>query len=314
MHTENAFHQLASSCADQTANAQNLAFADLQADALDLVVCANDVLCLESDFADRCFQLGIYVGDFTANHHLDQLVFGQILGFASADVLTVAVNTDPVADREDLCHTMGNVDDRNALFLQAANVLEQQLHFALGDGGGGLVHDDDLGVDRDGLDDLDQLALCNGQVAQGLLGRHVQAALFNQALCLFDLGLLVDQTIFPQFAADKNVFIHGHIQDGIQLLVDHCHTHVHCLFGIGYNVGFSVKEDLTAGIFGIDTHQNLHQGGFTGAVFSHESMDFTRFDLQLYMIKRNNTRESFADIFHFKHIFHAGSPLLYVKF
>ena len=41
-------------------------------------------------------------------------------------------------------------------------MLEQQFDLAVGDGGCRLVHDDDLGVNGNCLDDLDQLALGNG--------------------------------------------------------------------------------------------------------------------------------------------------------
>ena len=41
-------------------------------------------------------------------------------------------------------------------------MLEQQLDLAVGDGGCRLVHDDDLCVNGNCLDDLDQLALGNG--------------------------------------------------------------------------------------------------------------------------------------------------------
>ena len=93
--------------------------------------------------------------------------------------------------------------------------------------------------------------------------------------------------------------------------MNHRHAHVHGLFGIGCVIGFSVEEDLPAGIFCINAHQNFHQGGFSGAIFSHQCMDFTGPYLQLHMIQRDNTRKRFADIFHFQHIFHAIPPLFY---
>ena len=43
-------------------------------------------------------------------------------------------------------------------------------------------------------------------------------------------------------------------------------------------------------------------------------MDFAGSYLQLHMVQRNNTRKSFADIFHFQHIFHAIPPLSMILF
>ena len=162
MHTEDALDQLAAACAYQTADAEDLAAADGKADALYLVVRADDVLRLKNDIADFGLQLGEYIGNLAADHHFDELSLVEVLGVARTDVLTVAVNADTVADGEDLVHTVRNIDNGNALSGQAADMLEQQLDLAVGDGGCRLVHDDDLCVNGNCLDDFDQLALGNG--------------------------------------------------------------------------------------------------------------------------------------------------------
>ena len=94
-------------------------------------------------------------------------------------------------------------------------MLEQQLYLTFGNGGGGLVHDDDLGIDRDGLDDLNELALCHREIPQRLLGRHVQAALLDQLFRFLDLRFLVHQTVLPQLTSNEDIFVHGHVQDRI---------------------------------------------------------------------------------------------------
>ena len=136
----------------------------------------------------------------------------------------------------------------------------------------------------------------------------VQAALLDQLLRLFDLSLLIHQAVFPDLPAHEDIFVHGHVQDRIQLLMDHRNAHIHGFLRIGHMIGLSVEEDLSAGIFRINPHQDLHQGGLSGTVFSHQCMDFTGFHLQLHMVQRHNTRKGFADILHFQHIFHAIPP------
>ena len=185
---------------------------------------------------------------------------------------------------------------------------KQQLHFPVGDGGSGLVHDDDLGVDGNGLDDLDKLALGNRQVPQRLFGRDVQSALLDQLLGLFDLGLFVHQAVLAQLPSHEDIFVHGHIQNGIELLVDHGHTHVHGFLGTGNHIRFAVEQDFAAGILGVNPHQDLHQGRFTGPVFSHQRMDLPRPHLQLDMVQRLHAREGFTDILHFQDILHAVFP------
>ena len=94
-------------------------------------------------------------------------------------------------------------------------MLKQQFHLALGNGSSGLIHNDDLCVNRDGLDDLDKLALRHREISQRLLGRYVQAALLNQLLRFFDFRLFVHQAIFANLASHKNVLINSHVQDRV---------------------------------------------------------------------------------------------------
>ena len=294
--------------AHQPADSQNFTAADGQAHALDLVVGPDDVFCLKDDLADVRLQLWIHIRDLPSHHHFNELAFVQLRCGACPDVLSIPVDADPVADGKDLRHTMGDVDDGNALLLQAADMSKQQLHFPVGDGGSGLIHDDNLGVDGDRLDDLDELALGNCQVPQRLLGRDVQSALLNQLLSLFNLGLFVHQTVLAQFPSYEDVFVYGHIQDGIELLVDHGHAHVHGFLGVGNHIGLAIKQDLTTGIPGVNPHQDFHQGRFTGSVFSHQRMDLSRPYLQLDMVQRLDAWEGFADILHFQDILHAVLP------
>ena len=308
VHTEDAFHQFASTCAYQTADAENLAAANRKADALYLVVGANDVLCLKDHIADLRIQLGEYIGDFASDHHLDELGLVQILSIARADVLTIAVNADAVTDGEDLVHAVRNIDDCNALCRQAADMLEQQLNLTVGDSGGRLVHDNDLGVDGNCLDDLDQLALCNGEVAQLFLRGNVQTALLDELFRFCDLCLCIDQTVFAELASDEDIFIHGHIQNRVQLLMDHGNTMVHGFLRVRNVIRLTVEDDLAALVLGVNAHQNFHQGGFTGTVLAHQRVNLARLHLKLHMIKRLYARERLADIFHFQYILHAALP------
>ena len=144
-----------------------------------------------------------------------------------------------------------------------------------------------------------------GEVPQRLPGRDVEPALLNELLGLLDFRLLVHQAVFPQLPAHEDILVDGHVQDGVQLLVDHGDPRVHGLLGVCRMIGLPVKEDLAAGVLGVNAHQDLHQGGFSGAVFSHQRMDLSRLYLQLHMIKCRYAWKGFADISHFQHIFHA---------
>src|SRR5690606_33110604 len=59
------------------------------------------------------------------------------------DVLAVAQNGDAVAGGEDLAHSMGDVDDGEAAGREVADDLEEALDLGDGEGGGGLIEDND---------------------------------------------------------------------------------------------------------------------------------------------------------------------------
>ena len=63
---------------------------------------------------------------------------------------------------------MGDVDDGRPPFLQPPDGGKQVLYLALRKGGGGLVHDEDLRVGGQGLDNLHHLLILNGQVLHRL--------------------------------------------------------------------------------------------------------------------------------------------------
>ena len=97
----------------------------------------------------------------------------------------------------------------------------------------------------------------------------MQAALLDELFGLCDLSLRIDQTVFADLTADEDVFIHGHIQNRIELLMNHRNTVIHGFFRIGYMVRLTVKDDLTAVVLCVNTHQNFHQSGFTGTILAH---------------------------------------------
>ena len=84
-----------------------------------------------------------------------------------------------------------------------------------------------------------------------------------------------------------------------QLLMDNRYT---CLLGIFYpvNLGLlAIYNDFTP-VRDIDTAQHINQSGFTSAIFSQHSMDFTRFQLKINVIQSKYARERLSDILHFQ--------------
>ena len=89
-------------------------------------------------------------------------------------VLAVAQHGDAVGDGEDLLELVADEEHGDALVAEPAEQGEQRRGLVLGDRGGRLVEEQDLGFERQRLGDLDDLHLRDRQGAH--LGARVDAA------------------------------------------------------------------------------------------------------------------------------------------
>ena len=169
---------------------------------------------------------------------------------------------------------MGDVNDGNALFTQSVDDTEQALGLALGQSGGGLVHDQDLGVRHQGLADLDHLLLADGQFTHNSIHGDADAHAVHDLLGLLAHGLAVDNAqALGDLLAHEEVFLHGQVKQGVDLLVDEDDARLLCLLGI-FIAHFLAVHQHGTGITGVHAGEDLHQRGLTGAVFAHEGVNF----------------------------------------
>jgi len=70
----------------------------------------------------------------------------------------------------------------------------------------------------------------------------------------------------------------------------------------------SLQVDL-AFVCWLHTVQDLHQGGFSRSIFTHNGMDLSFSEVQAYIIQRHEVgRKNFVDAFHFDDIIHRHLP------
>ena len=101
---------------------------------------------------------------FPADHHLDDLVVGLGAGEICRDIAAVAEHRAFVGDLGDLMHAVRDVEQRQPLGAQALQHGEDLGHVGGGQRRGGLVEDQDAGLARQRLGDLDDLAARQRQV------------------------------------------------------------------------------------------------------------------------------------------------------
>ena len=111
-----------------------------------------------------------------------------------------------------------------------------------------------------------------------MLRVYVDSELFKNSLRIFEHFSVVDQSGFGGKPAQPNVFHYAAAEHLIELLMHHGHAVIECILGI-YKIDDLAFHFDCAGILFVNTKKALHQCTLTGAVFPHEGMDSSRFDV-----------------------------------
>ena len=101
---------------------------------------------------------------------------------------------------------MRNVKDGDALFAQTIDDTKEAGHLGFGEGAGRLIHDENVGFQRQGFGDLHQLLIADAQLADQLPGMNVAFELHEQVAGRSFHGAVVEQAEgFSFFATEENV-------------------------------------------------------------------------------------------------------------
>ena len=175
----------------------------------------------------------VIVANFPADHLLYQLVHGGVLQLGGADVPAVPEHGHPVADAVDLLHAVGDVEDAHVALEQLVHHAEELLNFVGGQGGGGLVHDEHLGVVGDRLGDLHDLPFAHAQVEHQGVGVDVHLQVLQHPLALLVPLAVVDAALALQgLVAQEDVGGHGLVQQQVEFLVDNVDAQLLGLLGV----------------------------------------------------------------------------------
>ena len=118
----------------------------------------------------------VNVRNLSPHHQPHQLGRAHIGGGGGVgDDSAFSKDGDPVGDLEDLFQPMRNEDERLAALGQEPHHIKQPVDLVRRKRGGGLVEDDDFGVDRHRLQDLDHLPLTRREIAQRRAQRQMPA-------------------------------------------------------------------------------------------------------------------------------------------
>ena len=236
------------------------------------------------------------MSDRPADHHGDEFVHGHLVDLTCADEFAVTEHRHPVADLMDLLQTVGDINDADSLLFEAVDGGEELLDLTVREGSRRLVHNEDLGLDGEGLGHLHHLLLGHAQ-ADDLgpgVNVHIQAVQQLQTLGMHP-GLIQEPPAMGKPAL-KDVLGHAHVGHQIELLVDDADAEFLRLARVDQAYFLAVQDDRP-GIGRVGAGQYLHQRGFSRPVFAQEDVHLPGVQVKVHIAERQDAGKSLSDSF-----------------
>ena len=228
-----------------------------------------EVVDLQSGFSlGRFIRVGVDF-DLVACHQCCNFL-GGVVGSASLEHnASVTQDADLVRESLDLIEFMADEDDGKlrAHLLQQGN---QLIGLLRGEGACGLVQNQELCSQTEGLDQLHALLFAHGQLPDICIGINLEPVLLRYFSYLVPDHLKVDLHALPAVLhAQGDVLKDCHVGYQHVLLVDHPYAAVECVIG-GLELYFlPVDKDLSF-IGLVQSHDDVHQSRLSGSVLSHK--------------------------------------------
>ena len=222
----NAVEQLAAAGAHEPVDAEDLAGLERQRHVVDRKPAGRarqaDVLGAKHLGAGPVIiRLGKILG-VGADHLPDDPLRVDVLHLLLAGDVAVAQHGDVVADADQLLQSVRDVDDCHALRLQVGDHLEQHLDLGCRQRRGRLVHDQNPGVERNRLGDLDQLLLADAQILDQHIGPDAGSQPVEEFAGTSLLLLVVDvEAALGKLARREDVFRDRQVSEQVELLEHH---------------------------------------------------------------------------------------------
>ncbi len=287
--------QLGLAVALDAGDAEDLARVDGEADVVEEGLAARHLLAQLVDGDDRAVGHrglgGLGGGQLAADHHLGELARGGLGGDRGADGGTAADDGDLVGDGEDLAQLVGDEDDRQALGLELAEVVEERVHLLRDQHGRRLVQDQGAGAAVEDLEDLHALAGGDPELLDQDVGAHAEAVALGEFL---DLAAGLASDAVQLLAAQHHVLEHGEVVGQHEVLVDHADAADDGVGRRGEGDLFAVDRD-GALVRLLHAVEDLHQRRLAGTVLSDEGVDGALADGEVDVVVGHDARETLGD-------------------
>ena len=196
---------------------------------------------------------------------------------------------------------MGHEEDRDAARLEVGDDVEEGAHFLLGEGGRGLVHDDEFRVAHECAADGDELFVGDGEVADEFVEVDLEADFGDGFAGDFAHARAVNEAASGgNFAAERDVLHDGEVGEDREVLVDDAYARVDSVGGC-QSRKLAAPDGDRALFGGVDSGDDFDEGGFARPVFSGEAVDFSGRDVKVDVDQGSHACEGFADVSYRQH-------------
>ncbi len=242
----------------------------------------------------------------TPHHHRYDAVHRGLGEGAAAGAPAVAQHGHPVHDLRHLVEAVGDIDDAHAAGLEFVDDLEQLRRLRFGQRRGRLVHDQDRGIHREGLGDLDHLLLGHRQRLHQSVRADVHPQPVEASLRIRAQPCPVDEPAAPGLACQVDVFRHRQVRDQVQFLVDDDDSQPLGHLGRGELHRIAAEGDASA-IGLVHPAHDLHEGGLARTVLAAQGMHFACVDFEIHAVQHGRAVETLADSFELQERHRAAS-------
>ena len=298
-----ALEDFRASCAHEPVNAENLAFLEVEAQAIKkpaaTLLWQREILDFKHDLALLPVNpfLALRIRLLCADHLLDDPWHIDVSDGGARNELAVSKDRHEVADLHDLFETVRDVDDGDAFRRQLAHDLEKNLHFLRRKRGSRLVHDEDLEVVLyEVACDLDHLLLSHAKVADNHMrvdGMLKSCKDFLRASHV--RGVVEPDLVFRVLACHEDVLVDAEVREEGKLLVNDADA-VRTRCGHIREVdAFAAHLHFTRGWL-LDAGDDLHQRRFASPVLADEHVNLALVDVEGNIVKRLCAWIDFVDL------------------
>ncbi len=288
--SEDRPRHLAPARPDETGQRDDLAGPHLEADVEEDAF-PRETLDIENGLAGGMVRHHAF-GKLTSDHRAHQIVGVEALELAGEDEPAVAENRDSLAECEDLFEPVGDEEHGDAGLVQRGGHLEEAVDLDGRERGRRLVHDDDSGIERQGLGDLDQLLLGDREAERDPVEVEPDAEPLEDRLGLsMHCGGVDPATGAQRLAADEDVLDDREVGEERRLLVDDGDPAVARVGRAGQGDLDAVDEQLPA-VRRVHAGEDLHERRFAGSVLADESVSLARVEIDRDVVERADRPES----------------------